>query len=344
MDLTVFPNMYIILTGPPATRKGTAMEPVERFLSELQVKIAASKTSPEALIKALTEATDVDMDYQTSRFTSHSSLTIIGKELTVFIGYDNKGMLANLCDWFDCGPDWKYDTIGRGESKIQGVWVNLLGGTTPRLLRESLPAEAIGGGFTSRTIFVCEEKKGKMVVFPTMPHEMGINLIADLAQIKSMRGTFRYTPDFVDIYTDWRVKWDEVPAIKDPTFIHYNDRRPIHVLKLGMIMSASRGDDMIVTGDDLQRAIDILEATEKNMPKAFGGLGSAKSADVLYRVSQTIALDGTILFKNLLDMYKYDVNSAQELSVIVATLEKAGYCKVEYAKENTKIHYIRPVE
>ena len=56
--LTFYPNMYIILIGPPAARKGTAMDQARPFLEKLDIKMAAEAITREALIRELGKATD----------------------------------------------------------------------------------------------------------------------------------------------------------------------------------------------------------------------------------------------------------------------------------------------
>ena len=40
-SLTFFPNMYVVLVGPPAARKGTSMNLARGFLEDLQIKASA---------------------------------------------------------------------------------------------------------------------------------------------------------------------------------------------------------------------------------------------------------------------------------------------------------------
>ena len=64
-------------------------------------------------------------------------------------------MLVFLTDLFDCRElPWKYRTKGRGDNTIENLYLNLLAATTPDSLASSLPALAIGGGLTSRILFI----------------------------------------------------------------------------------------------------------------------------------------------------------------------------------------------
>ena len=168
-SLIFYPNLYIVLVGPAAARKGTAMSPGLDILQEIpNIKLSAQATSLQALIRTLKNTNSTDYDPETGKQNFHSSMTIFSKEFTVFLGYQNHSLISALCDWYDCDRKWSYETISRNREEITGVWVNLIGATTPELIQSSLPMEAIGGGLTSRIIFVYADGPGKLVVIPKM--------------------------------------------------------------------------------------------------------------------------------------------------------------------------------
>jgi len=124
--ITWYPNMYIILVGPSASRKGTAMGPGYDLLMDLGVTLAAQATSRQALISRMKNSTQSELNEE-GKMEFHSSLTIFSKEFTVFLGYHNRELMSDLCDWYDCERRWKYETISRQTEEIIGVWVNIIG-------------------------------------------------------------------------------------------------------------------------------------------------------------------------------------------------------------------------
>jgi len=208
----------------------------------------------------------------------HSSLTIFSNEFTVFLGYHNRELIAALCDWYDCHERWTYDTIKRDREEIVGVWVNLLAGTTPDNIQSSLPMEAIGGGLTSRIIFVNEEKRNKLVIFPTATNkELALQemLVHDLEQIALMSGTFRFTEDSMDYYADWCYAADKNPPFQDRKFDGYCGRRRNHLNSLAMVCSASHSSSLVITKDDFERAAELLAEVEVKMGTVFRGIGKS---------------------------------------------------------------------
>ncbi|MEG0454236.1 MAG: hypothetical protein RR559_02605, partial [Bacteroides sp.] len=200
-----YPNMYVVLVAPPGrARKGTAIAPMLKFLTRLSIPLAAESITREALIQAMKEAESV-VTLKNGSSLVHASLTVVSPELTVFLGYNNNTLLSDLTDWFDCRDTWQYRTKNSGTDDITGIFLNLLGATTPDLLRTTLPLDAIGGGLTSRMIFIYERDKGKVVPLPFLSaddKQLGEDLLHDLSNINTLKGSFSATPAFLSYYAD----------------------------------------------------------------------------------------------------------------------------------------------
>jgi len=297
-SLHFYPNMYIILVGDSALGKGTTMGFAYDIIKELQdkIRLSAQATSLQALIRRLKDTNLTDIDITTGQQQYHSSLTIFSEEFTVFLGYHNRELMSSLCDWYDCKDRWSYETISRSREEIVGVWVNLLAGTTPDSLQSSLPIESIGGGLTSRIIFIYEEKKDKLVVMPTQTQEeynLQQMLITDLEKISMMSGLYRYTENFANGWSDFCYYNESNPPFYDKKFKGYNGRRRTHVMKLSMIVSASKRDELVLTKDDLDDAIRLIVEAEINMSSVFSGVGSSDISGLLHEGIKYIKLSTT---------------------------------------------------
>ncbi len=335
-SLIFYPNLYIVLVGPSGVRKGTAMDPGFDLIEDLgKIKVAAQATSLQALIRRLKETNYNDPDLNTGKQQFHASMTIFSKEFTVFLGYHNRELMAALCDWYDCSRRWTYETIARKKEEIVGVWVNLYGATTPALIRTSLPLDAIGGGLTSRIIYIYEEEIGKMVLLPMETEDekkLRELLLDDLDKISMLSGQFKYTEKFLSTWSDWRVKDHENPPFYDDRFDGYMSRRPNHVMKLSMVMSASRGDNinqMVLTEDDLLRAIETLEGAELKMQNVFKGVGSSDIADILSRVMVFLGMSSTseVPVFHIANHFKSDMDKFT-FDKVMNTLEIMNYAKL----------------
>lgn len=321
-----YPNMYIVLVGPSGVRKGTAMNPAAELLKETKIKMSADSVTREALIKDLDEASFQSLTPD-GRAITHSSMTIWSEELSVFLGYNNQELMMALTDWFDCKDEWSYRTKNSGANFIKGVWVNFLGATTPTLLRNSMPMDAIGGGLTSRIVFVYEENRAKDVIFPFADNKDDTYrrwLIEDLVSIRKLIGEYRFTEDFLDIYADWykndHLKFEEE---NKGTFLEsYVTRRRIHHLKLSVILTAARRNDLLVTAKDFERAIRYFKEIEKNMLYTFTGMGDSPEAKIMARIIAFCSTKKKVYLHEIFERFQYDA-LRDKLYLILQSLRDA---------------------
>jgi hypothetical protein len=342
--------MYIVLVGPPGkARKGTAMAYGKDFLVRTQIKMAAESITREALVREIQESYDTIIDESNpTSMTFHSSLTILAPELVVFLGYNQQQLMMDLTDWFDCGhgPEgkWIYRTKTQGTDEIIGVWVNLIGATTPDLLRSSLSMDAIGGGLTSRIIFVYAPDKGKSCPAPFQSSTevaLGESLYYDLEHIHMMKGQFKPDAGFIDYWVEWYVKQDSREIFTEPHLLPYCERRPLHVMKLSMILNAMRTDSMIIEVQDLERAISILTSAEQVMPKVFSGMGKSPHAEVLSKVMQEIGARREITKTELMQMFYHDADD-RVMELIIETLVSMNFItRVIRSDGTTLLKYVK---
>jgi hypothetical protein len=341
-ELTFYPNMYIVLVGPSGKcRKGTAMGVGARMLREIgKTKMAAEAITREALIRELKNSEEQEVDPETGEVSYHASLTIFSQELTVFLGYNNLQLMSDITDWYDCRDHWTYRTKNMGTDEIVGVWVNLIGATTPDLIRSTIPQDAIGGGLSSRIVFVYEEEKGKTVAAPFLSEEdqeLRVRLVNDLERIHTMRGRFSITEEFLEKWIVWYEDQDENPPFQSENFEGYIHRRPNHILKLCMILSASSRDDMVIDSDIFDRALGLLQETEKKMLRTFSGYGRSSRAEIMNKLMRTIAAEGTIRKDELMRRHHHDIEDSREISDIIGVLQQINF--VRYDAANSILHY-----
>jgi len=333
---TLYPNIYVVLIGPSGCRKGTAMNIGKDLLQEINgILMASESTTREALIRDMKDGITTFTDPTDQMLKFHSSVTVFSEELSVFLGQQNIKFLADLTDWFDASDQWTYRTKGSGTDKLVGVCVNILGATAPDWLRSILPQEAFGGGFTSRVIFVVEDGKKQVVADPRIPTEvqqMRPALVHDLEMINSMAGEMTFSEDAMAIYAPWYEQQSKSPAIKDPHFAGYCERRAIHALKLSMIVSASRSSERLITGQDFQRALALLEAVEPKMPRAFLGLGRAKYSEMTAQIFEFMKRSKRATQADVLNKFDLDLDD-YTLQLIMKTLSARKVIEMTYLSD-----------
>lgn len=336
---TIYPNLYVVLIGQSGrTRKGTALGIAKAMLKNVAgvTVVPESSSGRQAMILAMKRALKNFEDPIDGQIKFHSSVTAFSEELSVFLGQGDIAYLSNLTDWYDSKDDWEYETVGRGKDSLQGLCLNMCGGTAPDWIQSMLPQEALGGGFTSRVIFIVEERKRKIVpeyLVDDATKELGAKLARDLERISTLAGGMTFDEEGKNAYVNWYVDQDTKlsagqPAIQDNRFAGYCERRATHLRKLMLICSAARGDDLKLTLADFNKAKGLLEAVEGNMSKTFGGLGKSRSSGELDTVMGYIQSMGTTTRRQVLQKFFRDID-AQTLSNIEVQLQQMGVLQIK---------------
>lgn len=333
----IYPNLFVLLVAESGIRKSTAMNPaigLLRYFPPDQVVLGPSSTSREALVRRMS---DIAFTYKDPREdneeVTHQSITIFSPEFAVFVAMNATNLVENLTNWYDCDENWNYDTITHNLLVIPRLWVNLIGAITPSLVTTHLPQETIGGGLTSRMIFVYAEKKEKIVVFPPEPDlALKTKLLQHLSQTLKCSGPFQITEAFKKYYEEWYIESETNPVFDDPRFRPYMTRRASHLLKLSMIMNASRTTSMLIEEQDIARAEALLRETEFNMPKVFRSYGRREFANYIINVRAFIQSKQLTTMLAVRQVFSRDL-SKEELSEIIALLANEDPPAIQIGKE-----------
>lgn len=348
---TIYPNLFCILVSPPgACRKSVAMNIGARILKEIPgINMESNKMTPSSLINSLSggiitikpkkakqSATNPDEiilppppEKQKVVLSTACSAMLFSTEFSVMLGSDSgqNGMLSLLTDLYDSPDEWKYKTIARGTETLSNVFLNILGATTPEWLGSSIPADAIGGGFTSRILFVAQNQRRMNNARPKLTQkeiDLKALLIHDLEHIANLNGEMSLTDEAEAWYINWYNNRENHTL--DERFWGYLERKPDHLLKVGMLLSVSVRDDLVITADLLKLSLALLERLEERMPDAFKGIGTASAKDVERIIDQLLEKKGTMPFSELAHRnYRY-LNS-QDLKLVLDTMKDAGIVK-----------------
>lgn len=345
----IYPNLYVVLVGPSGrTRKGVAIGIAKDFLKKIPgISVTPESSSGrQAMIMAMKRAIVNFQDPSDGKIKFHCSITAFSEELSVFLGQGDIAYLSNLTDWYDSKDDWEYETIGRGKDSLQGLCLNLLGGTAPDWIQSMIPHEALGGGFTSRIIFVVEEIKRKIIpkYIPT-EEELAVQdvLQADIERISMLSGEITFDDEAEALYINWYIDQDTKlsagqPAVPDNRFAGYCERRATHLQKLMIICSASRSDELKIRAQDFHRALSLLHMAELNMPKTFGGLGKSRMSDESDAVINYIKQVRITTRKLLMQKFYRDIDP-NTLAQVEALMTQMGVVKIRLLPEQADKQY-----
>ena len=343
----IYPNMYILLIGPSGKcRKGTAMGMGRDLITAVQgISLVSESITREALIRFMKQNI-TNMPTEGGNVAFQCAVTCISPELSVFLGQSDIKFLANLTDWFDSSDVWTYETKNSGTDKIQGVCFNLLGATAPDWMQSMFPQEAIGGGFTSRCIFIVEDEKRQIVPIPIFTEDhakLRQALIKDLEAIVTINGTYKFDKQAMAAYVAWYKEQEDITKrgeiiIDDPRFVGYCERRATHVKKLCIIITASRTDSTNIQEKDFNQALALLKAAELKMSKTFGGLGRAQYSDITESVLEYIMKRGEVKRSELLRVFYKDMDTPT-LKIVEEVLSQMKVIKIYHDPEQQEVLY-----
>lgn len=343
----IYPNMYIILVGPSGRcRKGTALGIGKDLLQEVSgVTITSESITREALIRAMKGAvTNYTMPNGIIKW--QCPITCVSPELSVFLGQQDIKFIAALTDWYDAQKEWTYETKGAGIDRIQGVCFNMLGATAPDWISSMLPQEALGGGFTSRCVFVVESNKAKSIphpIFTDRMAELRLKLINDLQMISNLAQEANFNEEAKIEYEKWyqaeeaAIQKGKLP-VDDARFAGYSERRATHVKKLSIILSASHSNDSIITAEDFHAARLMLEEAEVKMPSTFGGLGRSKYSEAIQTIIDYVKKHGSATRSEILGIYYRDIDSLT-LKIVEEVLDQMKAIRITHDTMKSEVRY-----
>ena len=299
--IRIYPNLYVVLVGPPGCGKNTAIEITEDVLHPNKIPVSAESVTREKLI--------MDINAQESalaflpaedKYRMVSPYTILATELSEFLGAGGLGMISFLTDIYSRNI-YEYRTKNKGSVFVRGPYLNLIAGTTPDWITTYLKDDIISGGFSRRCIFIYETGRVDGAARPKIKPEMRLawdRVMARSAAISKLQGPFVWAPDAEKFFDAW---YPKRRAGKDLNLVGYYETKDIQLLKVAMLVAISDGDELILKADHLIRGLELLGLAESNLSRVFSGIGrnelnhvSVKALDILVNAPRkTIQLGAT---------------------------------------------------
>jgi hypothetical protein len=342
---TVYPNMYIVLVaGSGKCKKSTSISVAEKFISKVRPKVQTfcQKGTPEALIANLA---GVNADEEENTLRACAEGILIADELATLIDKNSSqnGLIQLLTTLWDAKDSFIYETRGRGKERIDNSCVSLLGGSTIAWIKESIGLSAIAGGFTARIIFVYQDKPERFVLRthqdPTIK-VLGDNIVHDLCEIAKLRGAFCPEPEAWTMLEEEYVNFMQTNPMHENKYLSgYANKRTSNLLKLCMVMSASKRDDRIVTVQDASEALRVLKHVEQFMPTVMMAIAEEDSGVNNNYIAEIVKAKKVIDRKMLLNLVHHKLSAAQ-MDEALNTLEQAGIVSRQLDGRGDTIRYL----
>jgi hypothetical protein len=277
-DKYVYPNLYVLFVGPPASGKTIAIDEAKTILREVNgIRLGPDDATEAALYDRLQKALKTTVRPALPPLQHHSLTTLIGEFGTLLTPGDIR--LCNaLTSLFDCPEVFDKGRRVTEDNFIERCFLTLLGGTTASSLGELFTPRILEQGLPSRFILVYSDKvterpplfrdEREQMERERKRQELRSHLIADLKEINEMNGPFFWSDEAAQLMIDWHQN-EMAPKVEDTRFTYYNDRRLVHFTKLLMVISASSRGDYIIEAEDFNIGRKMFLETETSMPQAL---------------------------------------------------------------------------
>lgn len=268
----IYLNIYCILVAESGiTRKSTAVRRAVKFIRDLcdeKNMLIESKITPEKL--------EYDLALQSIEHDcARASIAI--DELVKFLGREKyvETMPTLLTDLFDC-PTVRVGggTLARGRTTLRNVHINFLSASTPSWLLRAVNPDVIEGGFTSRVIFVVEEKPKRRSAWPTVPSDTLRETIQANLEALARRSKKVEQIGISDGAKRKFEKWYRSREIKrDPFRASFHSREDSHVLRIAALLSVN-DNTWEIQNHHIVVAISLVTQAREDGAAIFEGTGT----------------------------------------------------------------------
>lgn len=327
----VYPNLYIVLVGPPGNRKTSAKsiahDLVRRVVREgAPVPMSGESVTREKFIQDLAadESKVTFMDHSKGkpipREFQQQSLCIT--ELSGIVGPSQAAMVETLTALYDVGAWYEYKTKHQGSDEIPNPYVSLLACTTPDYITSKLKDDIISGGFSRRALFILEHGKKKRIAFPTISAEQkeAIRNAARLGlRAQSVGGAMSWEPRAKVWFGDWYE--NTLKSSNDMNMAGYYDTKHVILLKISILLALSDNLRMELRYEDLQMGLELLRPVEETMPEVFAAMGRNELKNIAYKALKWLRMTGDVPVSGVRNYLFADCRDERELESVLRHLK-----------------------
>lgn len=340
----LYPNLYVMLVGNPGIGKSrTINAALEFYLETPNPSVGATSMTMASLVDAMEEAKRKIANHATGEMYEYNTIAIFADELSAFMHIWDLELIGGLTKFFDCSFYSQKRRVTKIDIKIARPQLNILCGTTPSNLLKFIPEPAWEQGFTSRLILIYADAQPKIDIFNTPKREMPQELIHDLNIIGNLYGEFDWTQEFEDYANKWR-STDLEPIPTHPRLKHYLTRRFSHMLKLAMVSSVDRKNELMLDITDFNRSLEWLTQAERHMPDIFTAAGGTTDSKAMDEIMHQVKAEGGTVYEGRLIRAAKDILPLNKIRDAVNTMVNSGMLVEVGLDKDTNLRYFKVVE
>jgi len=334
-----YPNLFVLLVAPPAiVSKSTTADLAIKLLRRVPgIKFGPDAITWQALVTSF--AASAESFQVGDQWLTMSAITSCATELGNLLDPRDRQLVTNLITLYDSRELFEKVTKMSGNDVVQNAWFNLIACTTPSWIQENVPEGMIGGGLSSRILYVYAERKEKLVDWPADSVPAGMRetadlLVQDLERISVLAGEFSVTPEVKLWNKEWYAKhFNGGQSLADERFGGYISRKQTHIYKLAMIISAAQRDSLVIELGDVVAANTMITDLEAEMPSVFALVGKTPETRQADRFIEFIRRRQTVSYEEAYRYLHAFFADPKQIEGVMLAAVRANYIGYERDKE-----------
>lgn len=326
----LYPNIYVLIVAESATsRKSVAMEIGLSLLQDAipDIVVKSGSMTPEGLTKVMNRTVLIPnpRDAQRPSVSHESHVVIYADELATLFGYDKQRasrMTILLTEIYSSKDKHSHTTSKEGELLLHNLYPTMLAATDPRNFKV-LPEDAVGGLIGRMVIVTAAGRRHNTPwtdeVFTAISNSLRRQLMADLARIGSLKGTFSVTQEARALFSLWYEDQSKI-KLDDPRLGAFHERCHDTARKLAMLLSIATTNDLVITEPHMKAAIAFIEKQLPEFTKVSAWAGTSVYQQNRARLLDLMRRAGGIAPRK--QLLKAMMISSDEFDMLVNTLRQ----------------------
>jgi hypothetical protein len=336
----LYPNHYIVLVAPPGViQKTTCINEAMSLLWGLDKtglkyppQRASDMSTWQAIFEKLRSVGVIVEDKETGECRPMAAVTAQIGEMGNLLDTKDTGLTNLLITLWDCPNSLTKSTKMDGEKTLEGIYFNMLAGTTPSWVAGSFDQTTKEGGFASRCIFVYCDQKARLVAYPDDEEEgkdVGLLTAAlrhDLYQMCEMQGQYKLTVEAKAWGKNWydTVVWGPNRPAESIYMQIYKSRKQTHAHKVAMCLAAAKRNALVIEVEEMQEAVELLDALEPEMDKVFRRIGEHQHAHLQQELMELLVAKKEIAYAEAARLVQRHIPNARDIAAFLQVLRESG--------------------
>jgi hypothetical protein len=342
----LYPHHYIILVGPPALKKSTAIKYGVDLLRQVPgINVGPSSVTWQSFVDDLVDlnkATPEEIAQTGIAIKDAAPILLPAGELGTLIDFGERASIDFFVSIWDSDDVIAKKTRMMGMQNINGPCVSIMAGTTPQWIRDNVKGSHRGGGMISRCIMPFEQRVRDLVTYPDENivgnhDEQRSFLLHDLSCITTLYGEYKLTKEARELGKHWhnQIHKEDIAKGEQGDVDNWAGRRYSHVHKTAMSIAAAKRDELIINLDDLQEAITAITAIHQDFNKVFALSEERLQTAAQREVERLIQNKGQVLHADVYATLRAKFTK-KEIGEALDLLKGAGIIRTDKATINVR--------